>query len=645
MILKEQYKIDQFKTQRQYEKLREKLIEKVGEELLDEVLNTIIEFDPTFDSFNTINEVGRYQEDILKLFQLDNSITKQDIISIDFLDSIYDLFDKYDKTINYLKSKNKPIESIKSLSQLKSFVTKYENQILQRMKKKQIYSTSFKELGDEIVQVQQDSEYDVFIPLTKRQSQILGKDTKWCISQVESTNHFNNEMYKHQPFLIAISKKEKDYGGRFYKFQFHLDRIRENSESYWDSFDNEIGLIDLRQRFILHPGLLKALKKVEIDIEKFNLEKVSSKFKENLLNYKSSKLYSYVMSFNDSLPLDRPVEESFQEKIIYSVEDGEDNDAIFLLPIIVINTKFNYPIIGKIFDIIFDYYEENLFKVFMLYNIDFTKDSNYLFLYLRGLDDIDSVKEQYYYLKGKIKIDNTIKEELIHQNPFILEVFYKDSIPITNQMLYKQIDTNPQIIAIFSKIGIKLNEDLFLKQFEHAEILLNMYTENVTKTLSLEIKDFVTEEFIIDMYHRLLEKSLKHQSSLSDQISRSSYIVMMIYRSKLIESVGILENSYKILEHLILYEIELLNRYDSIFSKNPNANLWWIPECSIIKIYKNVTLPIPLMVILDEIIQKFYDRLPNIYKKVFLYQLKKEGIKFNPLTMEQKKSFKRLLVI
>ena len=241
-ILIEQYTVEKFKTQ--YPRFNQILQDKLeGTNItLNELLYIIVQSDPTY--IQSKNEVGKLQETILKLYC---DQPKEKIVTEEFQNYVKEGFTKQ---YNYINSKGEKIDTLVNLTtvdKFETFIFPFKNIDSDNQKQGVKEYTYFEEIDQlinsgEIVKAQETNDWLMYIPLTEKQSILLGKKTKWCISQ-EKDNLFKKYTVNYV-FLIQISKNKKEnifIDGRteqiFVKYQF---RLRKSTIECWNSKDYDI---------------------------------------------------------------------------------------------------------------------------------------------------------------------------------------------------------------------------------------------------------------------------------------------------------------------------------------------------------------------------------------------------------------------
>ncbi len=261
-ILIEQYTVEKFKTQ--YPRFNQILQDKLeGTNItLNELLYIIVQSDPTY--IQSKNEVGKLQETILKLYC---DQPKEKIVTEEFQNYVKEGFTKQ---YNYINSKGEKIDTLVNLTtvdKFETFILPFKNIDSDDQKQGIKEYTYFKEIDQlinngEIVKAQETNDWLMYIPLTEKQSILLGRKTKWCISQETSKNYFNKNGYNNvSPFLIQISKNAKEsviIDGEevkvTVKYQFHFV---DNEIKIWNTSDDEV-YINL---IILNSSLMEQFKK------------------------------------------------------------------------------------------------------------------------------------------------------------------------------------------------------------------------------------------------------------------------------------------------------------------------------------------------------------------------------------------------
>ncbi len=261
-ILIEQYTVEKFKTQ--YPRFNQILQDKLeGTNVaLNELLYIIVQSDPTY--IQSKNEVGKLQETILKLYC---DQPKEKIVTEEFQNYVKEGFTKQ---YNYINSKGEKIDTLVNLTtvdKFETFILPFKNIDSDNQKQGIKNYNYFKEIDQlinngEIVKAQETNDWLMYIPLTEKQSILLGKKTKWCISQETSKNFFDENGYNNvSPFLIQISKNIKEsviIDGEevkvTVKYQFHFV---DNEVKIWNTSDDEVNITLI----ILNNSLMEQFKK------------------------------------------------------------------------------------------------------------------------------------------------------------------------------------------------------------------------------------------------------------------------------------------------------------------------------------------------------------------------------------------------
>ena len=301
-ILIEQYTVLKFKTQ--YPKYNNILQDKLeGTTVtLNKLLDIIVQSDPTY--IQSKNEVGKLQETILKLYC---DQPKEKIVTEEFQNYVKEGFAKQ---YNYINTKGEKIDTLVNLTTVDNFETfilpfKNIDSVNQKQGIKEY--TYFEEIDQlitkgEIVKAQETNDWLMYIPLTKEQSILLGKKTKWCISQETSENFFNEDGYNNaSPFLIQISKNTKESvtidGEKVkvtVKYQFHF---ADNIVKIWDTSDDKV-YINL---IILNNSLIEQFKK---SLNQLQNMFSSDKYEKSKLNIDTNIHIQYLLT-KDNLLLEK----------------------------------------------------------------------------------------------------------------------------------------------------------------------------------------------------------------------------------------------------------------------------------------------------------------------------------------------------
>ncbi len=218
-ILIEQYTVEKFKTQYpKYNKILQDNINKTDSKIeLHQLLDKIINIDPTYKK--KTGEVGEFQEKLLKLF---SNLTPLVLVNEDYhkviQENLNTAVEYYNyKQINLSELKFNTIEELHNI--VKDNVTdelKYEMKI--KKLKRHWYSISYEELiqNKHMVKGKENENWETYIPLSMEQQIVLGKNTRWCISMVDTEKNLWYN-YMKNPFIIQISKKDSST-----KYQFNF---------------------------------------------------------------------------------------------------------------------------------------------------------------------------------------------------------------------------------------------------------------------------------------------------------------------------------------------------------------------------------------------------------------------------------------
>ena len=298
-ILIEQYTVLKFKTQ--YPKYNNILQDKLeGTTVtLNKLLDIIVQSDPTY--IQSKNEVGKLQETILKLYC---DQPKEKIVTEEFQNYVKEGFTKQ---YNYINSKGEKIDTLVNLitvDKFETFILPIKNIDSDNQKEGIKDYNYFKKIdllinNWEIVKAQETNDWLMYIPLTEKQSILLGKKTKWCISQERSKNFFDEYGYNNvSPFLIQISKNKKEpviIDGEevqvTVKYQFHFVN---NTVKIWDTSDKEV-YINL---IILNSSLIEQFKKSVNQLQNMFL---SDKYKKLNLSADTNIDIQYLLTKDNSL--------------------------------------------------------------------------------------------------------------------------------------------------------------------------------------------------------------------------------------------------------------------------------------------------------------------------------------------------------
>lgn len=188
----------------------------------DDLFYKLISLDPTYK--DGVDSVGKYGKWILNLYKK-NNLKEEDFYKVT------EYLTEFDIKKRYLT--NKDIGQYKTLPDLSRALAEVgdielsHNQKVKQNKKNRRRA----DLHNEARLEYEDSDWEVWIPLTYAASCKLGQGTRWCTASTESDEYF--EQYTDQGELfININKHDEDE-----KYQFHFE-----TGSFMDQHDDEIDL-------------------------------------------------------------------------------------------------------------------------------------------------------------------------------------------------------------------------------------------------------------------------------------------------------------------------------------------------------------------------------------------------------------------
>lgn len=188
----------------------------------DDKFQSYIELDPTYRRGST--QAGKYAKWILGL------ANKSKLDNIGHVSDLLARFDSVKRTL-----KNKDIMSYKSMTDLENALNDQNsyNELSSRQQLRQTQdAVRNTDLSRDAKLIYENSNWQVWIPLTYEASCKLGRDTSWCTATTESDYYFKD--YTRQgPLYINIDKNNNE------KFQFHFE-----SESFMNAEDRPIDILE-----------------------------------------------------------------------------------------------------------------------------------------------------------------------------------------------------------------------------------------------------------------------------------------------------------------------------------------------------------------------------------------------------------------
>lgn len=187
----------------------------------DQIFDELIRLDPTFKEGK--NTVGTYGKWILNLYNKGklNLDAEKDLIN-----PLLTAFEE-----NKSNFDNKDISQFKTVNDLQAAL---DNVVPKELSHRQQVRQAQKmrrgvDLKKDAQLVFEDSEWEVYIPLTYAASCKLGQGTSWCTATTE-TNEYYEEYTEEGPLYILINKHNEDE-----KYQFHFPSMQ-----FMDKDDDEI---------------------------------------------------------------------------------------------------------------------------------------------------------------------------------------------------------------------------------------------------------------------------------------------------------------------------------------------------------------------------------------------------------------------
>lgn len=181
-----------------------------------------IKLDPTY---NGGNNAGTYARWILNLANKN---------AIDNIGHMKDLLTRFDDSKKTLKDKD--IMKFKSMDDLEAYLNdenSYTNLSHRQEVRQRQQGRKNADISKDAKLVYEDSDWQVFIPLTYEASCKLGQGARWCTASTESDYYYN--YYKNNyggDYYILINKKNPEE-----KFQFHFE-----SGQFMDDSDSGVDL-------------------------------------------------------------------------------------------------------------------------------------------------------------------------------------------------------------------------------------------------------------------------------------------------------------------------------------------------------------------------------------------------------------------
>lgn len=189
----------------------------------DEQFQSLIELDPTYKPGS--KNAGNYGRWILTLANKGK---------LDNIGHVKDLLTRFNEESKYLK--NKDIMRYKTMDEVEDMLNdedSYKEQSHRQEVRDRQKARKNADLGNEAKKVYEDSDWEVWVPLTYAASCKLGQGASWCTASTESDYYYN--YYKNNfggDYYINISKHDPEE-----KYQFHFE-----SNQFMDVDDYEIDL-------------------------------------------------------------------------------------------------------------------------------------------------------------------------------------------------------------------------------------------------------------------------------------------------------------------------------------------------------------------------------------------------------------------
>ncbi len=237
-------------------------------------VDEILQIDPTYNP--KTSEVGQYSEWIQRQF----------IRGIPLID-LKKVINQYHFLFNNKQITNN-LDYYKTYDLLKKELELYKN-VEKEMGIKQTkqlqYGTNYQDIikKGEAIFIYEDSDWEVYTPLTMDQQIVLGKRTKWCISQADRKENAFNQYRIYGPFLIFMNKKTNE------KVQIILSFQNENQQ--WDETDvryNKVLLL-YEKRELIEPimNIRNNISMILSQLEPHDEEK----YKDIFSKYEQTQLY------------------------------------------------------------------------------------------------------------------------------------------------------------------------------------------------------------------------------------------------------------------------------------------------------------------------------------------------------------------
>ena len=167
-----------------------------------------------------ISKYPQFEEEIKKLEASDPTDTKKylfwmvkQFLNKEPIDEIISLVQQFHQKGQFLQQKD--INQYKTLGDLRGSLEDIGNKPSKTETKKQIKVSESTKLFE-------DQNFLLIRPLSKEASQILGKESKWCISATQTENYWFNYSSKGIKFYFLISKINASRENLFNKIAFSV---------------------------------------------------------------------------------------------------------------------------------------------------------------------------------------------------------------------------------------------------------------------------------------------------------------------------------------------------------------------------------------------------------------------------------------
>lgn len=224
----------------------------------DEQFQSLIELDPTYTPGS--KNAGTYGRWILTLANKGK---------LNNIGHVKDLLTRFNDESKYLK--NKDIMRYKTMDEVEDMLNNedsYKEQSHRQEVRDRQKARKNADLGNEAKKVYEDSDWEVWVPLTYAASCKLGQGSSWCTASTESDYYYNQ--YKNTyggDYYININKHDPEE-----KYQFHFE-----SNQFMDADDDAISLYDFLEE---NAGLKEFYTGIiyEISVKSWNIKKDGSAY-------------------------------------------------------------------------------------------------------------------------------------------------------------------------------------------------------------------------------------------------------------------------------------------------------------------------------------------------------------------------------